>query len=257
MPTPPQPITATDEPASTWAVLMAAPRPVVTPQPIRAAISNGTSSGIGTAQPAPTTTSSVKVPVPAKPKTSPPGRLKLRGARVREARQAQLGLAALAGRTLPAGGQPADEDPVAGAQAGHPVADVDDLARALVAGDEGGGLREDAAHRGDVGVAEAGGADAELDLSRAEAHRLDVVEDFELLLAYLVQYGCAHGWGSLESAAKKGSYWIQACSTSVSARTGASSRSAAVTVTWTRPSSAHIRTRRVSPGKTTPANRVR
>ncbi len=58
-------------------MLKTAPRPVVTPQPMSAAISYGTSSGIGTAQPAPTTTSSVKVPVPAKPKTSPPGRLKL------------------------------------------------------------------------------------------------------------------------------------------------------------------------------------
>ena len=77
MPTPPQPMTATDEPASTSAVLRAAPRPVVTPQPMRAAMSKGTSSGIGTAQPASTTTSSAKVPVPAKPKTSPPGRLKL------------------------------------------------------------------------------------------------------------------------------------------------------------------------------------
>ncbi len=32
-------------------------------------MSKGTSSGIGTAEPASTTTSSVKVPVPAKPKT--------------------------------------------------------------------------------------------------------------------------------------------------------------------------------------------
>ncbi len=78
MPTPPQPMTATDEPASTiGGVERGARVPVVTPHPMRAAMSKGTSSGIGTAHPASTTTSSAKVPVPAKPKTSPPGRLKL------------------------------------------------------------------------------------------------------------------------------------------------------------------------------------
>ena len=45
-PTPPQPITATEEPASTPAVLMTAPTPVATPQPIRQATSNGSSGGI-------------------------------------------------------------------------------------------------------------------------------------------------------------------------------------------------------------------
>lgn len=39
MPTPPQPITATEDAASTLAVLSAAPSPVVTPQPMSAAIS--------------------------------------------------------------------------------------------------------------------------------------------------------------------------------------------------------------------------
>ena len=78
-------------------------------------------------------------------------------------------------------------------QAGDAVADFDDLARALVAGDEGRGLRQHAAHRGEVGVAQPGGPDPDPDLAGAEAHRLDVVEDFELVLAYLVQYGCAHG----------------------------------------------------------------
>lgn len=61
----------------TRAVFSAAPMPVVTPQPMRAAISYGRSSGMGTAQEAETTTSSAKVPVPAKPKTSPAGRRKL------------------------------------------------------------------------------------------------------------------------------------------------------------------------------------
>ena len=43
-PTPPQPNTATVEPGSTRAVFRAAPTPVVTPQPMRAARSNGMSS---------------------------------------------------------------------------------------------------------------------------------------------------------------------------------------------------------------------
>jgi hypothetical protein len=74
MPTPPQPMTTTEEPGSTLAVWMAAPTPVVTPQPISAPISNGTSSGSFTAQPAATTLSSAKVPVPEKPKTSAPSK---------------------------------------------------------------------------------------------------------------------------------------------------------------------------------------
>ena len=44
MPIPPAPITATDEPGSIAAVLMAAPTPVVTPQPISETISSGMSA---------------------------------------------------------------------------------------------------------------------------------------------------------------------------------------------------------------------
>ena len=47
-PMPPQPITATVEPGSTLAVLNTAPRPVVTPQPMRAARSSGMSLRIFT-----------------------------------------------------------------------------------------------------------------------------------------------------------------------------------------------------------------
>ena len=48
-PTPPQPKTATDEPGVTFAVLIAAPTPVITPQPIRQARSKGISLGTGIA----------------------------------------------------------------------------------------------------------------------------------------------------------------------------------------------------------------
>ena len=47
-PTPPQPITATVSPAFTFAVLRAAPTPVVTPQPMSASCSSGTSVSIFT-----------------------------------------------------------------------------------------------------------------------------------------------------------------------------------------------------------------
>ncbi|OLE22899.1 MAG: hypothetical protein AUG49_17610 [Catenulispora sp. 13_1_20CM_3_70_7] len=67
MPTPPAPITATEEPGCTRAVLNTAPTPVVTPQPSSAPTSNGTSSGIFTAHCQGTTISSAKVPLPAKP----------------------------------------------------------------------------------------------------------------------------------------------------------------------------------------------
>ena len=52
-------------PGVTLAVLMAAPTPVVTPQPMSEAISNGTSSSILIAPAAGTTSSSANVPRPA------------------------------------------------------------------------------------------------------------------------------------------------------------------------------------------------
>ncbi|MBA2637728.1 MAG: hypothetical protein H0U79_05850 [Solirubrobacterales bacterium] len=60
MPTPPQPSTATRSPGRTPAVRQTAPVPVVMAQPTRAATSNGSSSAIGTQQPAGTTARSAK-----------------------------------------------------------------------------------------------------------------------------------------------------------------------------------------------------
>ena len=68
MPTPPQPNTTTDEPGVTLAVLMAAPTPVITPQPTSEAISKGMSSAIFTTPCSGRTIYSANVPVPAKPK---------------------------------------------------------------------------------------------------------------------------------------------------------------------------------------------
>ena len=62
-PTPPSPMTATDDPGRTSAVFTAAPTPVVTQQPIRAATSGGTPSGIGIAAAAGTFWRSANVPI--------------------------------------------------------------------------------------------------------------------------------------------------------------------------------------------------
>ncbi len=70
MPTPPQPITTQVEPGVTLAVLMAAPTPVVTPQPMSEAMSKGTSSSILMAPSWGTTSDSAKVPKPAMPNSS-------------------------------------------------------------------------------------------------------------------------------------------------------------------------------------------
>src|SRR5262245_28139391 len=61
-PTPPQPNTATDEPGVTFAVLIAAPTPVITPQPTSAALSSGIALSITQALIAGTITSSAMQP---------------------------------------------------------------------------------------------------------------------------------------------------------------------------------------------------
>ena len=63
-PTPPAPMTSTEDPGVIPAVLSAAPTPVVTPQPTRAATSSGTSSSIFTAAIPGTMVSSANVPQP-------------------------------------------------------------------------------------------------------------------------------------------------------------------------------------------------
>src|SRR5690606_3766199 len=76
MPTPPQPNTTTDEPGVTLAVLMAAPTPVMTPQPTSDAISWGVSGSIFTTPCSGMIISSAHVPEPAKPNTGWPSRRK-------------------------------------------------------------------------------------------------------------------------------------------------------------------------------------
>ena len=71
-PTPPQPKTATVSPGRTFAVLMTAPTPVITPQPTRHARSRGISSGILMAAVARTTVRSANEPTPAMREISMP-----------------------------------------------------------------------------------------------------------------------------------------------------------------------------------------
>ena len=75
-PTPPAPKTATDCPASTRAVLITAPTPVITPQPIRQARSSGMSASIGMQPLSGTTVHSAIEPTPASCPTALPSRLK-------------------------------------------------------------------------------------------------------------------------------------------------------------------------------------
>ena len=64
-PTPPQPNTATDAPGSTRAVLITAPTPVSTPQPISAAWASGTDLSIGITTSCGTTVAVLNVPSPS------------------------------------------------------------------------------------------------------------------------------------------------------------------------------------------------
>ncbi len=71
-PTPPSPMTATLAPAGTVAVLVTAPTPVETQQPIRAATAGSTPSGSGMADASRTTVASAIVPMPQYDSTGPP-----------------------------------------------------------------------------------------------------------------------------------------------------------------------------------------
>jgi len=65
IPTPPAPNTTTDDPGRTLAVLIAAPAPVITPQPMSAATSSGMSLSILIDACCGTIVYSAKVPAPA------------------------------------------------------------------------------------------------------------------------------------------------------------------------------------------------
>ena len=131
-PTPPQPITATREPANTGVVFIVAPTPVMTPQAIRQALSSGISAGILIAALLWTT-----VWVENVPHTQ---HLGADGA-IAGALDPRLGpqchvavarVAAPTGRALLARGAVGDDHRVARLQVGDALADLLDDARALV-----------------------------------------------------------------------------------------------------------------------------
>ena len=64
-PTPPQPMTATESPRLTWAVLSAAPRPAITPQPSRPATSGRMRGSTLVHWPAATSVFSANAPMPS------------------------------------------------------------------------------------------------------------------------------------------------------------------------------------------------
>ena len=72
MPTPPQPITATDSPRLTSPVLMAAPMPAITPQPSSPTAAGSTSSSILVHCPAATSVFSANAPMPSAGESSVP-----------------------------------------------------------------------------------------------------------------------------------------------------------------------------------------
>ena len=71
-PTPPQPITATESPRPTLPVLMAAPRPAITPQPSRPATSGAAAGSTLVHCPAATRVLSMNAPMPSAGDSSVP-----------------------------------------------------------------------------------------------------------------------------------------------------------------------------------------
>ena len=133
-PTPPQPMTATDEPSCTGVAQSAAPAPVEKPQAIRHACSAGSSSGIFTAHASCTITRSANVP-----QRSTRIQHGAVGGAVHAALRAQIVRAAtripaLARATgISARRTPGDHDPIAGLDGRDTLADLFDDASALVA----------------------------------------------------------------------------------------------------------------------------
>src|SRR5581483_7148355 len=70
------------------------------------------------------------------------------------------------------------------------------LAGALVTEHGGYGDRDRAVHSGEVGVADAGGLDADAHLARADRRSSDVVTAVETLVAHVVKDGCLHASSS-------------------------------------------------------------
>ena len=195
MPTPPHPKTTTFEPGWTFAVLMAAPTPVVTPQPMSEAISNGTSASILTAPSTGIVRYSANVPVPAMPRSGSPLRVK-RGwnaepnwisvHRWGDLRPVQL-------MQRPHGGDQATITWSPSATVSTPSPTAEMIPAPSCPRTHGAARGQRAVHGRQVGVAHAGGLDLDRDLARTGWQRLDVVDDLELLVAGVEQNRSTHG----------------------------------------------------------------
>jgi hypothetical protein len=202
-PTPPQPMTATVSPGRTLEVWIAAPTPVITEQPIRAARSSGMSLRIATQACSWISICSAKDdrfrnccigPVAAFRRGSS------LGVALGVGRHAQRQVAGQAGFAVAAIGRQAGDDVVARLHGADFRADLLDDAGALVAQHRRQRVRVGALHEVQVGVAEAGGLGADQHLVRARLVDLDV---FDLKrLAHFAQHGGFHAIAAAPTAAE-------------------------------------------------------
>jgi hypothetical protein len=102
-------------------------------------------------------------------------------------------LAAPAVRARATGGQPVDDDPVAGRQIVHALPHIEDVTRRLVPEHRRYRLRQAAVARGQVGVAHPRGAYPDPHLARPGPDDLNVIPDVELVVADRVEYRGSHG----------------------------------------------------------------
>ena len=172
-PTPPQPITTTEAPGSTFAVLMAAPTPVATAQPMSAPTSAGSSSGHGHRGGLGHDRSLTEgADAEVRPHVLAALPVKAGGAvdhavLERAAVLAEPGLAGVAPAAVATGREPREGDPVARLHRAHALAHRLDLGEALVPQHHRGSALPVALDHVQVGAAHAGGEHAQRHLTPA------------------------------------------------------------------------------------------
>ena len=174
-PTPPQPNTATVSPRPTPPVLTAAPKPAMTPQPIRPAASGRAAGSTFTAWPAATRVFSAKAPMPRAGESGVPSEQGHGLGRV-GAVEAVPRPAPPAGPAQPARGPPGQHHVVARRHVGHPLPDRLDRAGRFVAEQEGEVVVDGPLAVVEVGVADPAGAHGDDGLARTRVghhHRLE------------------------------------------------------------------------------------
>ena len=181
-PTPPQPNTATVSPCWTLPVYIAAPRPAITPQPIRPAASGRARGSTGTHCPAATSVFSAKAPMPsAGDRATPPSVIFC--VAFCEAKQYH-GRPRRQERQVPHGARQARIDVVARRDVGHAVADRLHHARRLVAEQEGELVVDRALAVVEVGVADPARLHLHQGLPGAGVGHLDDLDPDRLVLLH-------------------------------------------------------------------------